>query len=101
MTTIIYSASKIITMNPQCPTASHVAVSDGHILGVGTLDELARWGEYRLDERFADKVLMPGFVEGHAHSGAGSVWDGAGFAGSIRPIPMARSGRAEIRRGRS
>ena len=23
------------------------------------------------------KVLMPGFVEGHAHSGAGSVWDGA------------------------
>ena len=77
MTTIIYSASKIITMNPQCPTASHVAVSDGHILGVGTLDELARWGEYRLDERFADKVLMPGFVEGHAHSGAGSVWDGA------------------------
>lgn len=76
MTTTIYSASKIITMNPQQPTASHVAVRDGHILGVGTLEELACWGEYQLDERFADKILMPGFVEGHAHSAAGSVWDG-------------------------
>ena len=93
MTTIIYSASKIITMNPQCPTASHVAVSDGHILGVGTLDELARWGEYRLDERFADKVLMPGFVEGHAHSGAGSVWDGAYQGWFDQTDPDARSGR--------
>ena len=43
MTTTIYAARKIITMNPARPTATHVAVRDGRIrpgdhvmmLGVG------------------------------------------------------------------
>lgn len=72
--TTIYTARKIITMNPSRPTASHVAVQDGRILGVGTLEELATWGDYTLDTRFADKVLMPGLVEGHAHAMEGSLW---------------------------
>ncbi|MDT2078046.1 MAG: amidohydrolase, partial [Planktomarina sp.] len=38
------------------------------------LEELATWGEYTLDARFVDKVLMPGFVEGHAHTMEGSLW---------------------------
>ena len=75
MTTTIYAARKIITMNPRRPEATHVAVRDGHILGTGTLDELAGWGEHALDERFADKVVMPGFVEGHCHSWEGSAWE--------------------------
>jgi len=72
--TTIYSAKKIITMNPVRPVASHVAIRDGRILGAGTLEELGRWGEYTLDERFADKVLMPGLVEGHAHTMEGVFW---------------------------
>ncbi len=72
--TTIYSARKIITMNPDQPVASHVAVRDGRILGVGDLAELGKWGDYSLDERFADKVLMPGLVEGHAHTMEGSLW---------------------------
>lgn len=72
--TTIYAARKIITMNPARPTASHVAVRDGRILGAGTLEELARWGDHTLDERFADKVLMPGLVEGHAHTMEGVFW---------------------------
>ncbi len=72
--TTIYSARKIITMNPARPVASHVAVRDGRILGAGTLEELSRWGEHTLDERFADKVLMPGLVEGHAHTMEGVFW---------------------------
>ncbi|OWU84324.1 amidohydrolase [Oceanicola sp. 22II-s10i] len=76
MTITIYAARKILTMSDARPVATHVAVKDGKILGAGTLEELQRWGEHTLDETFADKVLMPGFVEGHAHSGAGSVWDG-------------------------
>ncbi|MEM9966682.1 MAG: amidohydrolase [Pseudomonadota bacterium] len=72
--TIIYAAQKIITMNTSRPIASHVAVRDDRILGAGTLEELATWGPYTLDERFADKVLMPGFVEGHAHTMEGSLW---------------------------
>jgi predicted amidohydrolase YtcJ len=75
MNTTVYSARKIITMNPMQPQASHVAVRDGRILGVGSLEELAAWGEYRLDERFKDKVLMPGLVEGHCHLKEGSMWD--------------------------
>jgi predicted amidohydrolase YtcJ len=70
----IYRAKRILTMNPAQPEATHVAVRDGRILGAGPLDALAGWGEYRLDERFADKVLMPGLVEGHSHLLEGSVW---------------------------
>ena len=74
MTVTIYSARKIITMNPSQPQATHVAVRDGRILGAGTLAELAGWGPHTLDTRFADTVLMPGLVEGHAHLLAGSFW---------------------------
>ena len=74
MSTTIYSARKIITMNPNQPEVSHVAVRDGRILGAGSLDDLVGWGEYKLDERFADKVLMPGLIEGHAHTMEGALW---------------------------
>ena len=74
MTATIYPAARIVTMNPARPYATHVAVREGRILGAGTLEELAGWGEYRLDGRFADKVLMPGLVEGHSHVMEGSLW---------------------------
>ena len=70
----IYNARKVITMNPSNPYATHVAVRDGHILGAGSLKELEGWGEYTLDETFADKVIMPGFVEGHSHAMEGTLW---------------------------
>ena len=66
--TTIYSAKKIITMNPSQPHVSHVAVREGRVLGAGSLAELEVWGEHVLDNRFAEKVLLPGFVEGHAHT---------------------------------
>lgn len=61
-------------MNPSRPEATHVAVRDGRILGVGPLDELTGWGPHTLDTRFADKVLMPGLVEGHCHVSEGTFW---------------------------
>ncbi|MCW5730983.1 MAG: amidohydrolase [Alphaproteobacteria bacterium] len=61
-------------MNPARPLASHVAVRDGRILGTGSIEELAGWGAHRLDRRFADKVLMPGLVEGHCHVSEGVFW---------------------------
>lgn len=72
--TIIYSARKIITMNPARPVVTHVAVRDGRILGAGSLAELEGFGEYTLDERFAEKVIMPGMVEGHCHTVEGKWW---------------------------
>ena len=70
----IHSARRIITMNPNRPEVSHVAVRDGRIVAAGSLDELASSGDYQLDERFADKVLMPGLVEGHSHAMEGTLW---------------------------
>ena len=97
MTTTIYQARKIITMNPARPEATHVAVRDGRILGAGSLAELAGWGAHTLDTRFADKVLMPGLVEGHSHAFEGAVWRYVYCAGSIAWRRTARCGRARAR----
>ena len=75
MTTTVYAARRIVTMNPAQPVATHVAVRDGRILAVGDLDRMAAWGAYTLDSTFADKVLLPGFVEGHCHLKEGGMWD--------------------------
>ena len=74
MSITLFQARKIITMNPSRPLATHVAVRDGRILGAGTPEELACWGPYRLETRLADKVLMPGLVEGHSHLMEGVFW---------------------------
>jgi predicted amidohydrolase YtcJ len=71
----VYVARRILTLDPMQPEATHVAVRDGRILAVGSLDRVGAWGSYELDERFADKVLMPGLVEGHCHLKEGSMWD--------------------------
>lgn len=70
----IYRARRILTMNPSNPEADFVAVQGDRFLGAGSLDELSGWGEFELDERFADKVLMPGLVEGHSHLMEGVFW---------------------------
>ncbi len=70
----VFRARRIITLNPARPEGPCVAVRDGRILGVGTPEQLRAWGSFEIDERFADKVLLPGFVEGHAHVGEGTYW---------------------------
>jgi len=72
--TTIFQARKILTMNLSQPLATHVAVRDGRILGAGSLDELKSWGDHQLDTTFADKILMPGLVEGHSHVSEGVHW---------------------------
>ena len=73
--TVVYNARRIITMEPTQPFATHVAVRDGRILGVGGADVAQAWGGGTLDTRFADNVLLPGFVEAHAHMMTGALWD--------------------------
>ena len=70
----IYRARRIHTMNPNQPLATCVAVREGRILGAGSLEDLSGWGDHELNDRFADKVLLPGLVEGHSHLMAGGVW---------------------------
>lgn len=64
----IFRAREIVTMNPSNPSGTHVAVREGRVLGVGSLEEVAGWGPYELDERFAQHVLIPGMIEVHAHA---------------------------------
>lgn len=70
----VFKAKKIITMDPNHPEATHVAVQDGRILAVGGADCAAQWGDFEIDSRLADTVLMPGLVEGHAHVLEGAIW---------------------------
>lgn len=94
----ILKARKIITMNRHRPEASHVAIRDGRILAAGDLSELTGYGDYALDESFADKVLMPGFVEGHSHVMEGRVWDYAyvGYQDRFDPDGRCWSGLGSI-----
>lgn len=41
---------------------------------MGTLDEMKLWGNFQVDDQFANKILMPGLVEGHAHTMEGTLW---------------------------
>jgi predicted amidohydrolase YtcJ len=98
LTTTIYVARRIITMNPSQPEATHVAVRDGRILGVGRLADLAGWGAYQLNEQFQSKVILPGFVEGHAHAFEGSVWSNiyCGYFDRLDPDGTVWSGAKSI-----
>jgi predicted amidohydrolase YtcJ len=73
----LYPARRILTMDRAEPEASCVAVRDGRILAVGTREELAGWGAHRVDDRYAESVLMPGLVEAHCHLLEGAMWEHA------------------------
>ncbi len=64
---VIYTARLIRTANPSRPTGTAIAIRDGKVLCVGTLEECKSWGIDNVDTRFADKVLTAGFVEAHSH----------------------------------
>ena len=66
----VFPARKIITMIASMPTATAVAVASGKIVAVGSLESLRPWLDrypYEVDDRFADKVLMPGLIDAHIH----------------------------------
>ncbi|MDG1802114.1 MAG: amidohydrolase, partial [Paracoccaceae bacterium] len=75
MTITVYSSKKIVTMDRNMPEATHVAVKDGRILAVGDATCADQWGGGTLDDQFANDVLTPGFIEGHAHLMAGAMWN--------------------------
>lgn len=72
--TQILRARRIVTLDRRNPLATHVAIRDGRILSVGDLDHIRVYSNAKVDERFADHVLMPGLVEAHSHVMEGGVW---------------------------
>ena len=66
----IYTAKTIRTLDRRTPSAAAVAVVNGRILAVGTLDEvkaLVGTQPATIDTTFADKVIVPGFIAQHDH----------------------------------
>lgn len=66
----VYRARRVRTMNRSNPVAEAVAVREGRIVEVGSLATMAPWLErypHRIDDTFADAVIMPGFIDPHLH----------------------------------
>ena len=66
----VFVAKKIITMEPGWPAATAVAVENGRVVSLGSLADLKPWLDrfpHTLDRTFANKILMPGFIEPHGH----------------------------------
>lgn len=72
--TTVYPARTVRTMDPARPVVEAVAVRGDRIRAVGGVAELLSYPGAELDERYADAVLLPGFVEAHSHAGSGNVW---------------------------
>jgi predicted amidohydrolase YtcJ len=85
--TRIFEARRILTMDPNRPNATHVAVRAGRILGVGDLESLRGWGDAVVDRSLRDQVLMPGLVEAHSHALEGWVWNHAYLGSYSRRAP--------------
>jgi predicted amidohydrolase YtcJ len=66
----LFPARSVITMNPSMPTAEAILVRDDHIVEVGSKDSMAPWlnhYDYKIDDRFRDNVICPGFIDPHLH----------------------------------
>jgi len=69
-TATIYVAKEVVTLDPNKPRASAVAVVGDRILATGSLEELkaAAGGQpYAVDDTFADQIIVPGFIAQHDH----------------------------------
>ena len=72
----VFTAKQIRTMNRSAPLATAVAIRDGQILEVGTLETMGPWLDafpHQIDTRFADQVITPGFIDPHLHPSLGAL----------------------------
>lgn len=91
----IVVARRVLTIEEQPSVATAVAIEGGRIAAVGSLDEVrAAVGEraFTVDRRFADKVLVAGFVDPHVHPT---------LAATILPLEIVSAVEWETPRGRT
>ena len=66
----VFLARTVRTMEPSLPVVEAVAVRNGRIVEVGTLETMRPWLEsrsYEVDDTFRDRCIMPGFIDPHLH----------------------------------
>ena len=66
----LFKARSIITMNASQPRADAVLVRDGRIVEVGSQSNMDPWLDaypHEVDDRFADAIITPGFIDPHLH----------------------------------
>lgn len=74
----IFFGGPIVTMNDAAPQAEALAVKDGLILGVGSLEEIeALAGEPTKRIDLGTRTLMPGLIEPHTHPAVAALLQGA------------------------
>jgi hypothetical protein len=67
---MIYTAKKIITLDEKHPSATAIAIVGDRILAAGSLGQLKKQlGDqpFSVDDRFAGKTIVPGFIAQHDH----------------------------------
>jgi predicted amidohydrolase YtcJ len=72
----IFVAREVITMEPGNPSGDAVVVSGKRIVAAGKLEDLKKaLGDrpYTVDETFASKIVMPGFIDQHLHPILGAL----------------------------
>lgn len=71
---LILTNARILTMNPEQPRASALALCDGKITAIGERAEIeAMAGPLSRIMDAGDQTLLPGFVESHMHLGLGGT----------------------------
>ena len=65
MASSVFAARRVITLDPDLPEATAIAVAAGRIVAVGSIENLATHGP--VDQTFADAVLCPGLIDQHLH----------------------------------
>lgn len=113
----VFTARRVRTMERSMPVAEAVAVRDGKVLEVGSLDTMKPWlsrHSHVIDDTFADHVIMPGFIDPHLHPSMAALllpmefttavdwdlpWEDASAGGAVDNREQFLDRLAELERG--